>query len=294
MAMVSNWFYEKRGRAMGITTAGQGLGGFVLSPLSIYLISNLGWRASWGIIGLLTWVIMIPSALFAAKHKPEDMGLIIDGKLADNGKASSGAKDVYEAPPTGDRWAIREILKMPAFWFIALLNSLYLFGHLSIFQHGFSMFTDKGIPAMTAGTMIGILGLLSLSGKIALGYLSDRISVRYVMIIGLALAALSILPLFWTELSWGAWVFIVFWGFWECGVIALQPLLVASLFDRAIIGKMLGIFNIFMVIPQLIGAPFMGYIFDITGSYNWALSVFVVFYIISAVLVFFTRPPRQN
>ncbi len=294
MAMVSNWFSEKRGRAMGITTAGQGLGGFFLSPLSIYLISNLGWRASWGIIGLLTWVIMIPPALFIAKQKPEDMGLIIDDKVANNGKASAVAKDGHRAPPIGKSLVIREILKMPAFWFIALLNSLYLFGHLSIFQHSFSMFTDKGIPAMTAGTMIGVLGLLSLSGKIALGYLSDRISVRYVMMIGLALAALSILPLFWTELNWGTWVFIVFWGFWECGVIALQPLLVASIFDRAIIGKMFGIFSIFMVIPQLIGAPFTGYVFDITGSYNWALSVFVILYIISAVLVFFTRPPKQN
>ena len=36
MTMVSNWFSEKRGMAMGITTAGQGLGGIVLSPLSIY------------------------------------------------------------------------------------------------------------------------------------------------------------------------------------------------------------------------------------------------------------------
>lgn len=293
MAMVSNWFSERRGRAMGITTAGQGLGGLALSPLSIYLISNLGWRVSWGAIGLLTWVLMIPPAMLVAKHRPEDMGLAVDGKLPADAMTSSVAKGSEASPPINDKQSIREMLKMPAFWFIALLTSLYLFGHVSIFQHGFSMFTDKGIPAMTAGTMIGIIGLFSLSGKVALGYLADKISVRYVMIIALVLAALSILPLFWTQLGWGAWVFIVFWGFWECGVIALQPLLVASLFDRAIIGKMLGVFNIFMVIPQLIGAPFMGYTFDITGSYDLALSVFAVFYIMSAILVFFTRSPRQ-
>ncbi|MFC1970864.1 MFS transporter [Chloroflexota bacterium] len=294
MAMVSNWFSEKRGRAMGMTTAGQGLGGVALSPLSVYLISNLGWRVAWGVMGLLTWVIMIPPAILVVKQKPEVMGLLTDGKVPENGMTPSVTKDGKESLPKSDKWIPRDILKMPAFWFIALLHFLYLFGHASIFQHGFSMFTDKGIPAMTAGTMIGILGFFSLSGKVTLGYLSDRISVRYVMMIALVLAAVSILLLFWDEQTWGAWLFIVIWGFWECGVVALQPVLVASLFDRAIIGKMLGIFIIFSSLSQMIGPPFMGYIFDISGSYNQALFVFVVFYIVSAVLAFLTRPPRQT
>jgi MFS family permease len=277
MTMVSNWFSEKKGSAMGITTAGQGLGGFILSLLSVYLISSLGWRMAWGAIGLLTWVIMIPPALLVAKQKPEVMGLLADGK---------------GVPLKSDKWTLGSLLRMPAFWFVALLHLLYMFGHASIFQHGFSLFTDKGIPAMTAGTMIGVLGLFSLSGKVVLGYLSDRISVRYVMMIALALAATSILPLFWAESTWGAWLFIVFWGFWECGVIALQPILVATLFDRAIIGKMLGIFTMFSVLSQLMGPPFMGYIHDITGDYNLALSTFIVFYIVSLVLVFFICLPR--
>jgi hypothetical protein len=54
---------------------------------------------------------------------------------------------------------------------------------------------------------------------------------------------------------------------------------------------MLGIFSIFSVIPQLIGAPYTGYIFDITGSYNTALFTFVIFYFMSAVLVFLARHP---
>jgi MFS family permease len=292
MTMVSNWFSEKKGRALGITTAGQGLGGFILSPLSIYLISSLGWRMAWGAIGLLTWVIMIPPALLVAKQKPEVMGLLADGKAPEEGNTSTIAKDGKGDPLGNNKWTLGKLVKMPAFWFVALLHVLYLFGHASIFQHDFSLFTDKGISTMAAGTMIGVLGLFSFGGKVVLGYLSDRISVRYVMMIALGLAAASILPLFWSESTWGAWVFIVFWGFWECGVIALQPILVATLFDRAIIGKMLGIFSIFSVLSQLTGPPFMGYIHDITGDYNLALSTFIVCYIVSLVLVFFTHPPK--
>jgi len=144
---------------------------------------------------------------------------------------------------------------------------------------------------MTAGTMLGVLGLFSLGGKVVLGFLSDRISVRYVMIIALALAAASILPLFWAEPASGAWLFIVFWGFWECGVIALLPILVATLFDKTITGKMLGIFSLFTVVSQLMGPTFMGYVHDVKGNYDLALLVCGIFYIISLILVFFTRPP---
>ena len=127
--------------------------------------------------------------------------------------------------------------------------------------------------------MMGILGLFSLSGKVVLGYLSDRISVRYVMMSALALAAVSILPLFLAGPTWGGWLFVAVWGFWECGVIALQPVLVGSCFDRAMMGKMLGIFAISSVLARLIGSRFTGYSFDITGSYNLALLVFIAFYI---------------
>jgi sugar phosphate permease len=293
MTMVSNWFYRKRGRAMGIATAGQGLGGLILSPLSVFLIANLGWRFSWGVIGLLTWVVMIPPSLLIAKQKPEVMGLLADGDTPEVERLSPADSKSEKETPGKNKTALKDIFRMPAFWFIALLNVLYLFGHVSIFQHGFSMFTDQGISAVTVGTMIGILGLFSLCGKIALGFLSDKISVRIAMMLALLLAAVSILPLFLVEQIWGDWLFIVFWGFWECGVIALQPILVANCFDRAIMGKMLGIFSIFSVLPQLIGAPFMGYIFDSTGSYNLALFVFIICYLISAVLVFFIRENRS-
>jgi sugar phosphate permease len=294
MTMVSNWFSDKKGRALGLTTAGQGLGGFVLSPLSIYLISGLGWRMAWGAVGLLTWVVMIPASLLIAKQKPATMGLLVDNKEPEAIKKSSIAEEEKRDTLKSNNWTLSKILRMPNFWFVAILQTLYLFGHASIFQHGYSLFTDKGISAMTAGTMLGILGLFSLGGKIVLGYLSDRISVRYVMMIALAFAALSIFPLFWAEPTQGAWLFIVFWGFWECGVIALQPILVATLFDRAITGKMLGLFAMFSVISQLMGPTFMGYIYDITGNYNLALSAFVVFYVISLVLVLFTRPPKRT
>jgi MFS family permease len=234
---------------------------------------------------------MIPASLFIVKQRPESIGLLADGATAEAENAPPAREG--DNRPKSDEWKLSDITGMPVFWFVALLHSMYLFGHHSIFQHGFALFTDKGIPALTAGTMIGVLGLFSLSGKVVLGYLSDSMPVRRVMMIALGIAAVAVLPLFAPILTWQAWLFIGFWGFWECSVIALQPVLVASLFDKAVIGKMLGIFTIFSVVPQLVGGPFTGYVFDITGSYNLALFTFIAFYIVSAALVFLARPRKQ-
>lgn len=288
-AMVSHWFEKKRGRALGIMTAGQGMGGLVLSPLTTLLITNLGWRISWVVIGILTCITIVPASLLLAKQKPEIMGLKPDGVSAKNRRQESFSKDEEKVSTQDNVWTLRTILKMPVFWLIALLYPLYLFGHVSIFQHGYSLFMDKGIPAITAGSMISILGLLSLSGKIVLGYLSDKMPVSSIMMIALGLAAASTCLLYLDNATLGAWLFVIIWGFWECGIIALQPAMVANTFDQAIIGKMLGIFTLFTVFPQLIGPAFMGYVFDITGNYNLALFSIIVLYLISLVMVFFTK-----
>ncbi len=293
LAMVSNWFVEKRGRAIGITMAGQGMGGFVLAPLSTYLISSLGWRMAWVAMGLLMWVVLIPPALLVMKQKPELLGLLPDGKIPEDRKLSSETKEAKVTHPRSDRWTLKGILRMPIFWLIAALYFLYYFDHLAIFIHDFALFTDKGISAMTAGTMVGTLGLFSLIGKLVFGYLSDRIPVRRVMMGALVLAAVAISPLFLGEPTWVVWLFVVFWGFSECGVVALLPILVGRCFSKEIMGKMLGIFMMFLSLANLVAPPFMGYTFDITGSYSLALRVCIAALIGSVALVFFIRPPRE-
>jgi sugar phosphate permease len=293
-AMVSSWFVKKRGRALGIMTAGQGLGGLILSPLTVFLISGLGWRAAWVCIGVLTWITIIPAALILTRPGPEVMGLAPDGILPEDPVRESDVNKNLKTSSSNKKYTLKDIFRMPVFWLIALLYPLYLFGHLSIFQHGYSLFVDKGIPTVTAGTMMSILGLFSLSGKIVLGYLSDRIPVKYVMMIALGVAAISVLFLILiADPAWSAWTFIVVWGFWECGVIALQPVLVAGAFDRAIVGRMLGIFSVFTVLPQLVGPAFMGYVFDTTGNYNLSLFLIIALYLASLIMVFFIRAPRS-
>jgi MFS family permease len=45
--LVTNWFRQYRGRAMGFTMLGIGAGGFLLPPFNEFLIRLWGWRSTW-------------------------------------------------------------------------------------------------------------------------------------------------------------------------------------------------------------------------------------------------------
>ena len=246
------------------------------------------------VMGLLNWVLVIPLALLMVKQRPEVMGLLPDGRTQEDRKTSSAAKETKGPPPESGRRTLKGILRLHTFWLIAAIYLMFFLGQFSIIMHSFSLFTDKGIPAVTASTMVSIIGLFSFTGKIALGYLSDRLPVRYVMMGTFALEAVAILLLLLVKSAMIGWLFVLLWGFTMGGMFGLLPLLVGKYFSREIIGKMLGIFAICSSIGHLLGSPFMGYSFDLTGSYNLALFVFAALHVLSLVLVFFIRPPRET
>ena len=77
--IISNWFKEKRGRAMGITYVGVAVVGSFGNILGPYLAKRLDYTVAlqyMGFLLLLAW----PLAIFVLRDKPQDMGQFPDGK----------------------------------------------------------------------------------------------------------------------------------------------------------------------------------------------------------------------
>jgi MFS family permease len=67
--LLSRWFTERRGRAVGIAFSGMGFGVFITGPLAQWLIATLGWREASATLGLGALVILLPLAWLGA-HDP--------------------------------------------------------------------------------------------------------------------------------------------------------------------------------------------------------------------------------
>lgn len=72
-ATTARWFYKHQGLALGIVSAGVGLGTLIMLPVAERLIAAFDWPRAYFVIGLAAWVIIITSALFL-RRDPEEMG----------------------------------------------------------------------------------------------------------------------------------------------------------------------------------------------------------------------------
>src|SRR6266480_4215214 len=68
--LLSQWFNESRGKAMGFAYLGIGIGGAIVPLLSHWLTGQFGWRGALRVVGILIIVLALP-LIFFVKESPE-------------------------------------------------------------------------------------------------------------------------------------------------------------------------------------------------------------------------------
>jgi MFS family permease len=112
--LISRWFAERRGRAVGIAFSGMGFGVFVMGPLAQWLIAVMGWRIASAALGMLSLCILAPIVWIGARDPLTDRG---------EGAPAGARSGVSRAASSGgpDR-ELRRALAEPAFWALWVAN----------------------------------------------------------------------------------------------------------------------------------------------------------------------------
>ncbi|MFC1907596.1 MFS transporter [Chloroflexota bacterium] len=277
---IARWFILKRGVMTGILTAGVGVGTMLLPRLASWLIEGYGWRNSYVIIGGLLLVVILLAAQFL-RRDPYQMGLLPDGR-----NESGAGTENNEA--TG--YWLSAALRTRQFWLLCVVWAGFLYSIMATMVHIVIYATGLGFSPGNAANVMVIIGGFSVIGRLALGYLADRMGIRPSMMV--CLIALSIL-LFWlvfTRDMWSVYLFAVVFGFAYGGLVTLASPLVAELFGLRSHGVLLGIITFVGTIGGAIGPVMSGYIFDIRESYQLAFLVSAIVAAMAAVLALLLRP----
>ncbi len=291
VVVVSNWFSKRRGTAIGIATAGVALGAMILVPSIGFIAENFGWRMSYLFMGLLVLIVDVPLALFLVKDHPADVGLLPDG---DDPSTVSGAVSgvVHSGHTRAYGGAAQEVqsswLKSLPLYGLCLGFTLAQVGEMSIVTHEIPFITDMGISATAAAAALGITGGVGGIGKVVFGWLTDKISSRYVTIVCFGIQLIGLLILMQTRSMVMIWLFVALFGFGMGGMPTLMPLAVTELFGMASFGVIYGFVHFIVIGVSTIGPPFAGFIYDATGSYAFAFTVFAITYFISLIAIYFT------
>ena len=126
-SLISSWFTQRTGTALGIATTGIGVGGVILSPvIGTYLIPNFGWRPSFFILAILIWLVTVPVALFVIRDRPPISATPQTDPLPETAELS---------PSDSVQWTLKMALKTSTFWLVVagfLLSNFAWIGISSI------------------------------------------------------------------------------------------------------------------------------------------------------------------
>jgi MFS family permease len=283
VSTVARWFVDRRGLMTGIVSGGISFGTLVVPPVVSRIISLYGWRRSYLIIGVVTLVAVAVAAQFI-KKSPEHVGLLPQGK----------AEIKPGNLPRSKEFSLKEALHTRQFWLVFLIYFCFGIALLTIIVHMVPHATGIGISDMNAAIILSVIGGLSLIGRIAMGGIADRLRVKASAIICLALLTGSLIWLQFSDGLWKLYFFAVLFGFGYGGLSCLQSLIAADLFGLTILGVMTAIFSFSYCVGGAVGPVLAGYIFDVSGSYQWAFLLCLAAVVVALLISLSLKPPKRG
>ena len=286
-ALISRWFERRRGVALSILGTGFSLGGVVVVPPMRLVIDNLGWEASFVFSAIAILVVFIPIGALLVRNDPADVGVQADGVALPEGGAP--ARRLTGLP-------LRAALKTPHFWLIGIALTCFFFGLFGMLVHQIPLYESIGVPRGTAALIVSMAALCSVGSRIAFGFIGDRVSRFEYVVIAMSISLVgAMLALLLIPGYIGIACFIAFWVVGTGGGPIMEAMLLTRMFGLAHFGALLGAIVVVEEVGLVTSPTIAGWIFDVTGSYDLVLVIFVGSFTLAALLfvVVLRLPPLQ-
>ena len=286
---VAKWFETRRGRAMSLLV-GIGAIGLISAPIGVqFMLDNYGIGAAWTALGVLALSLgVLPSLLFVAR-RPEDIGLLPDGRTRQAQPAST-----ERTGTTADDFTLSEAARTPALWLIAGSTIFFSLSSTGVGFHQLSYYVEQGISSGTAAAVVSTFAFGITFGGVVWGALADRVSARILIGIQYGLSAVLQLLLLGADTPREAFAISFSFGFLVGGALSLPTLLLASYYGRAHLGAIAGILQMTRGVSLGSGPLVAAVVYDATGGYARAFIGFAVLCAISVVMMVFARRPTRR
>lgn len=296
---VANWFIKKRSRAITLIYVGFGLSG-ILVPLVAWSVDQFGWRDTAVYTGLSLWLAGIPLSL-VMRHKPEQYGYLPDGEIINRTEEQSSPSN-YLSPtdskqvksiPLAKGFTAKEALKSKSFWLISFAYFFQFIAPSAITVHIVPYLESELVPTSIAAITVTGMTIGSLIGRVGFGFLGDYIPKRYLISAAFALQALGVFIFSFIdgEKIWLLIPFIIIYGAGFGGPIVLRAGLVADYFNTKSFGTIFGWVALIGMLGGMASPVIAGWIFDATGGYRLAWTIFIFTTIPAIPLMLLAKPP---
>ena len=291
-AAVANWFIRLRGRALGLTVAGNAIGVAIVTPLAQWIIEGWGWRVAWFTMAFVAVAVLTPLAWLLVRRRPEDLGLRPDGDpetIVAPGIALGSA-----AAPIQVDWTPKEALRTVTYWILVVSSTLTMFAISGISVHQIPLLVENGIDPLAAAWVVSLYGLGWTTGSVGWGLVAERVPARFALGATYAIGGACMLWLVQIHDLTSALVYGILYGLVNGGKETLDSVVWADYYGRASIGAIRGSTRPLIVGAGAVGGFVGGWAYDSLGSYVLAVSAFGLLAIVGGLLALLARPPMAR
>jgi MFS family permease len=265
MAVVADFFREARGAALGSYTAATQAGAMLGPLLGGWLMDSAGFPAAFTTAGVLGSIAVL---LFLFMRLPPQIPHI----ASDAGPAAV-LKDMARGARTvvGNMRVVMTCITDGA----RQVANGALMAFLPIYVVGI------GLDAAHAGILFGVQSVTSFVSRPTMGWASDRVGRRPLILLGLVVCAGSLAAIPFTKLFWALMALSALFGFGEAIVNASAAALVADLSELKTLGSAMGMQGAIMDIGHASGPILAGLLIGALG-FQMAFPILAAFILLAA------------
>ncbi len=293
--MIANWFRRRRDLALGILSAGI-TASAIIAPAIQYLITTLGWKGAFFVLGGISAVVVAPVAAIFLRQQPNDNVEANTGPLGpDRSIEEIPADDLILDPEWASRgWTFANTVRAPRFWWLILMCvflGLYTYTFLA---HQVAYLIDAGYSKPFAAGVVALFSILATTSSI-FAFVSDYLGREVTFTTGSTFCLIGVIILQATQDThnpWMPYLYASIFGFGFGMTIAMMAVTSADLFQGEHLGAINGMVMACFVTGGAFGPWLAGFIFDITGSYQ---EVFPIMYlaILASTMFMWLASPRK-
>lgn len=289
-AIVAVWFRRYRGRALALLTFWGALASVVFIPVTTWLSTQWGWRtALQGLAGVLA-VVTIPVHTLVVRHHPADVGALPDGE-----DSIAGAHPATTPADVSVPAAIA--VRGPYFMVMTGIFAVSTFVGVTLTTHALPLLQAYGHSAATASWVAALFGLMSLTGRVAVGPLVDRVPLWRLtgVLLGLQVLGLLVLAVGGQWLA-GAVLYIVCVGIGIGTITIMRAAMLADAYGHAAYATIGGVQNVvfmlFRTVAPIGASLWIGY-WHGYANLLWLLMGLVVVALLGVTWLRHLPHPRQ-
>jgi MFS family permease len=281
-ATVSHWFDERRGLALALVLVGFNLGYITGGPLAAWLITRLGWRAAYCILGSGCGILTTVAALTVRLPRRAERETLHRPEARSQGAAAAGARDM----------TLRQSLIDPRQW--ALNLSWLLLGGIAIMisVHAVPFARDQGVTLGGASLALTAYGVGSAIGRLLGGTLSDRAGSRFTMGGAYVVEILALVTLLWIPSRPALLASLVAFGAGFAATDTVVAKVIPEVFGMRALGAIMGVLTLGWRCGAALGPALAGFLYDLTGSYRIPFGLAPLGILLSWVLFVLATAPR--